>query len=413
MAGSSVRQLQLKLNSQTFSLNAAEIAVGISSQPLQVVGQSLYAARRLPFAGSVLFSEIDREPMTGQWRTVFGSSIIGASVFPGGELVTVGEAGDVFSVGPSELDSPGFKSTATAVVEPDPKTELPLRATRLFDGKIAVESLGPNPKLWLVGRGAQIAASFGIDKPLEAPPVEINAGLVLPLPGRLRLVSPTSGVSDAEEQLAPLEGGKTARWKSVERTSDKDLVALDSRGRLSLFQYRTEPVRNLAELVSKRVEGPCDTGLVVVGSRIAYDDGNGVMHFLDVATLEPVATHKLPAPAVGRPWTAGSLLVVETRDQQLAVYEASGPTKPLFVASVGGTGPCGPPALIHGRLVVANRDGTVIGIDPARGAVVARATIGQALSGGVLAVEGHPVVCTLDGSLCRVDSVLESPKQGP
>jgi outer membrane protein assembly factor BamB len=413
MAGSSVRQLQLKLNSQTFSLNAAEIAVGISSQPLQVVGQFLYAARRLPFAGSVLFSEIDREPMTGQWRTVFGSSILGASVFPGGEIVTVGEAGDVFSVGPSELDSAGFKSTATAVVEPDPKTELPLRATRLFDGKIAVESLGPNPRLWLVGRGAQIAASFGIDKPLEAPPVEINAGLVLPLPGRLRLVSPTSGVSDVEEQLAPLEGGKTARWKSVERISERDLVALDGRGRLSLFQYRTEPVRNLAELVSKKVEGPCDTGLAVVGSRIAYDDGNGVLHFLDAATLEPVAKQKLPAPAVGRLWTAGSLLVVETRDQQLAVYDASGPTKPLFVASVGGTGPAGPPALIHGRLVVANRDGTVIGIDPAQGAVLARAAIGQALSGGVIALEGRPVVCTIDGSLCRVDSVLESPKQGP
>jgi TolA-binding protein len=58
LAGSSVRQLQLKLNSQTFSLNAAEMAVGISSQPLQVVGQYLYAARRLPFAGSVFFSEI-------------------------------------------------------------------------------------------------------------------------------------------------------------------------------------------------------------------------------------------------------------------------------------------------------------------------------------------------------------------
>jgi outer membrane protein assembly factor BamB len=413
LAGSSVRQLQLKLNSQTFSLNAAEIAVGISSQPLQVVGQSLYAARRLPFAGSVFFSEIDREPMTGQWRTVFGSSVIGASVFPGGEIVTVGEAGDVFSVSQSELNAAGFKSTATAMVEPDPKTELPLRATRLFDGKIAVESLGPNPKLWLVGRGAQIAASFAIDKPLEAPPVEINAGLVLPLPGRLRLVSPASGVSDAEEQLAPLEGGKTARWKSVERISEKELVALDSHGRLSLFQYRTEPVRNLAELVSKKVEGPCDTGLAVVGSRIVYDDGNGVLHFLDATTLEPVATHKLPAPAVGRPWTAGSLLVAETRDQQLAVYDASGPTKPLFVASVGGTGPCGPPALIHGRLVVANRDGTVIGIDPAQGTVVARAAIGQALSGGVIAVEGHPVVCTIDGSLCRVDSVLESPKQGP
>jgi outer membrane protein assembly factor BamB len=116
---------------------------------------------------------------------------------------------------------------------------------------------------------------------------------------------------------------------------------------------------------------------------------------------------------VARPWTAGSLFVIETRDHQLVVYDASGPTKPLFAASVGSTGPSGPPALIRGRLVVANRDGTVIAIDPAQGTVVARAAIGQALSGGVVAIDGRPVVCTIDGSLCRVDSVLESPKKGP
>jgi hypothetical protein len=349
--------------------------------------------------------------MTGQWRTVFGSAIIGASVFGGGDVVTVGEAGDVFSLSAGDFDSGGFRSTATAVVEPDPKTELALRATRLSDGKIAVDSLGPNPKIWLIGRGAQIAASFAVEKPLEAAPVQINAGLVLPAPGRLRLVSPASGVPAAEDHLAPVEGVKTARWTSLERVSNQELVALDSHGRLSLFQYRTEPVHQLAEVVTKNLNGPCDSGLAVVASRVVYADAEGALHFLDASTLEPVATHKLPAPAVGRLWTAGSLVVVESRDQQLAVYDASGPTKPLFVAALGETGPSGPPALLRDRLIVAFRDGAVVAIDPVRGAVVARASVGEALSGGVVAVDGRPVVTTIDGSLCRVDSVLESPKK--
>ena len=413
MAGSSVRQLQLKLNSQTFSLNPAEIAVGISSQPLQVVGQYLYAARKLPFAASVFFSEIDREPMTGQWRTVFGSSLIAASVFPSGEIVTVGEAGDVFAVEPRELDAGGFKSSATSVIEPDPKTATPLRATRLHDGKIAVDCSGPNPNLWLVGLGGQLSGTIKLNKPLEAPPIEINAGLVLPLPGRLRLVSPTSGVPAAEEYLAPVEKGRSARWKSVERVSEKDLVALDSSGRLSLFQYRTDPDRNLAAVVSKQLEGPCDSGLAVVAGRVAYVDGDGVLHFLDVATLEPVARHKLPDLAVGRLWTIDSLLLVETRDHELAAFDGSGPTRSLFVTSLKDTGPSGRPALIQNRLIVANRDGTVVSIDPAHGTVVAQVALEHPLSGGVLAVEGRVVVSTIDGSLCRVDSLLERPRKAP
>jgi outer membrane protein assembly factor BamB len=410
MAGSSVRQLQLKLNSQTFSLNAAEMAVGISSQPLQIVGQYLYAARRLPFARSVFFSEIDREPMTGQWRTIFGSSIIGSSVFPGGEIVTVGEAGEVFSVGLPELPS-RFKSSATAAIEPDPKTTLPLRATRLSTGKIAVDCAAPKPTLWFVGPGGQLSGSFGLQKPLEAPPVELAAGLVLPLPGRLRLVSPTSGLAAAEDQLVPVERGKSAQWKSVERISDKGLVTLDSNGRLSRSQYRTEPVRNLAEVVSKQLEKASDTGLVVVGPRVAYGDVDGVLHFLDAETLEPVATHHLLAPAVGRLWFVDSLLLVEMRDHQLAVYDLRGPTKLLFVASLGQSGPSGPPAIIRDRLVVANRDGTILSLDPSSGTVVSRHPLDQPLSGGVMVVEGHPIVSTIDGTLCRVDSLIESPKK--
>ncbi len=414
MAGSSVRQLQLKLNSQTFSLNPAEIAVGISSQPLQVVGQFLYTARRLPFAGSVFFSEIDRELMTGQWRTVFGSSIIGTSVFPGGEIVTVGEAGDVFSTGLTELDSGGFKSSATASVEPDPKTELPLRATRLHSGKLAVESAGPKPTLWFIGPGGQLAGSFGIAKPLEAPPVVLGAGIVLPLPGRLRLVSPNSGVPAGEK--SSLRPSKEARRPAGNRSGGSRIRSWSpSTAGAGCRDSNIAPSRRRTWRKPSRRNWKNQATLVWWSSvrGVVYGDVDGVLHFLDAATLEPVATHKLPAGAVGRLLTAGPLLLVETRDHRLAAYDASGPTKPLFVASLGQTGPSGPPSVIHGRLVVANRDGTILGIDPVNGTVITRLAIAEQLSGGVLVVEGHAVVTTIDGSLCRVDSLLEPLKKAP
>ncbi len=216
----------------------------------------------------------------------------------------------------------------------------------------------------------------------------------------------------ADDQLAPVEGGKSAIWKSVARVSDNQLVALDSRGRLAVSQYRTDPVRSLAEVVSKNLDKPSDTGLAVAGSRIAYATDDGTLHFLDGATLEPVATQKLSSPAVGRLWTVGTIVLAETREHELAAYETSGTPKLLFVAALGDSGPAGPPALLGGRLIVGERDGTVVSVDPAKGTVIARVALEQPLAGGVLDVNGHPVVTTIDGSLCRVDAVLESPKKG-
>ena len=312
MAGSSVRQLQLKLNSQTFSLNSAEIAVGISSQPLQVVGQYLYAARRVPYAESVLFSEIDREPMTGQWRTVFGSSIIGSSVFRAGEIVTVGEAGEVFSTDPGELDASAFKSSASSFIKPDPKTDLPLRATRLHDGRIAVDSAGPTPTVWFVGPGGHISHSFPLEKPLDAPPVELAAGLVLPLPGRLRLVSPTSGMAAADDQLGRSRGASRpsgSRSHAYRTTSWSRSTAAAGSPFLSIA-----PIRSAAW---PRSSPKHSTNRATLGWP-SWDRGSstrpttGRLHFLDAATLEPVATHKLSSPAVGRLWTVGTDVLAET-----------------------------------------------------------------------------------------------------
>ena len=124
-------------------------------------------------------------------------------------------------------------------------------------------------------------------------------------------------------------------------------------------------------------------------------------------------TEHLPAPAVNRLWSVGSTVLVETRNHQLLSYEVSGSPKLQFHVPLGNTGPAGPPALVRGRLVVANRDGTLLALDPASGAVAARAVVGQPLSGGVISVGDHAVVASIDGTLYRVDSFLEQPKKSP
>jgi outer membrane protein assembly factor BamB/pSer/pThr/pTyr-binding forkhead associated (FHA) protein len=413
MAGSSLRRLQLKLNAQSFALDPVETAIGISSQPLQVVGQYVFAARRLPYASSVFFSQIDREPMVGQWRTILGSAVIGHLAGSGGDVVTVGEAGEVFSVSSTTIDKGGFKRTAAAAIDPPPGTKAPLRATRLDDNRLAVDCGGPKPTLWFVTPGGQLESSFALGVPLEAGPVRLSAGLVLPIPGRLRLVSPSSGLPEAEDYLAPVENKKAARWYAVARSGSSELLTADSRGRLAQLQFRTEPVRHLAELRFKNLERPLDVPFAVAGTRVAYASADGVFNVLDAETLDAVYSEKLPAPALSPLWPVGSTVVFETQNHELLCYELSGAPKLRFHVPLGKTGPCGAPASVGGRLIIANRNGTLRALNPSTGGIVAQTAVGQPLSGGVIAAGEHLVVAAIDGTLYRVDSFLEANNKHP
>ena len=406
MAGSSLRRLQLKLNAQSFFLDPAETAIGISSQPLQVVGQYLFAARRLPYASSVFFSQIDREPMAGQWRTIFGSSVIGHLAAKNGDVVAVGEAGEVFTVSPSAFDEGGFKRSAAVSLDPPAGTKTPLRATALDDGRLVVDCAAPRPTLWLIGPGGQLEGSFSPQAPLEAGPVRLAAGLVLPLPGRLHVTSATSGLPAGEDYVAPVESRNTARWMCLARVGQNSLLAADTQGRLTQVQFRGEPVRHLAEVRSKSSSRPLDVPFTVSQSRVVYADSDGTLNVLDSQTLDSVFSEKLPAPAVSRPWAVGSMVLVETRNHHLLCYELGGTPKLKFDVPLAGAGPAGPPALIRGRLVVANRDGTLLGIDPATGQIASKGSAGQPLSGGVISAGGHLVVASIDGTLYRIDSLL-------
>ena len=261
--------------------------------------------------------------------------------------------------------------------------------------------------------GGQLESSFALGVPLEAGPVRLSAGLVLPIPGRLRLVSPSSGLPEAEDYLAPVENKKAARWYAVARSGSNELLTADSRGRLAQLQFRTEPVRHLAELRFKNLERPLDVPFAVAGTRVAYASADGVFNVLDAETLDAVYSDKLPAPALSPLWPLGSTVVFETQNHELLCYELSGAPKLRFHVPLGKTGPCGAPALLGGRLIVANRNGTLRALNSSTGEIVSQTTVGQPLSGGVIAAGEHLVVAAIDGTLYRVDSFLEANNKHP
>jgi hypothetical protein len=351
--------------------------------------------------------------MVGQWRTIFGSSVIGHLAGTGGDIVALGEAGEVFTVSPAMFDSGGFKRSAAAALDPPAGTKTPLRATSLDDNRLSVDCGGPKPTLWLVTPGGQVESSFALSAPLEAGPARLDAGLVLPLPGRLRLVSPSSGLPEGQDYLAPVENKKAARWHAAARLSRNELLTVDSRGRLTQLQFRTEPVRHLAEVRFKNLDRPLDVPFAVAGSRVAYATPDGILNVLDAETLDAVSSDKLPAPPLSPLWKVGSTIVFETQNHQLLCYELNGSPKLRFAVRLGNTGPCGAPALVRGRLIVANRDGTVWALHPSTGEMTSQTSVGQPLSGGVISDEDRIVVASIDGTLYRLDSALEAKNKNP
>jgi outer membrane protein assembly factor BamB len=134
---------------------------------------------------------------------------------------------------------------------------------------------------------------------------------------------------------------------------------------------------------------------------------------LDADSLDAVYSDKLPAPALSPLWKVGSTIVFETQNHQLLCYELNGSPKLRFGVRLGKTGPCGAPALVRGRLIVANRDGTVWALNPATGEITSATSVGQPLSGGVISDDGRVVVASIDGTLYRLDSALQAKNKNP
>jgi len=79
MASNALRRFEIKTN--IIKLDPKQIAVGISTQSLQVIGQRMYLGRRSPYSGSVFFTQVEREEMTSHWRTVLGAKVLAWTVF--------------------------------------------------------------------------------------------------------------------------------------------------------------------------------------------------------------------------------------------------------------------------------------------------------------------------------------------
>jgi outer membrane protein assembly factor BamB len=401
MASSGLRRLSLKGGAA--KIDGPVLAEGILTQPMQAVGKTLYVGRKQPFSEAVLFTQADRDQMVSPWRTVLGAAPL--VVLPSGDgVLLLSEQGDIFRLSTREITAGGFRLEAQASLKLPERLTQPLSISPLAGDRLAVVASGATPTLWSLSRAGQVERELKLDAPLEANAAHLAGGLVLPYPGRLKLV-PTSGNTKVDDFQLPAGDDPIPRWKQLVELDETTLLALDANGRLSRIQHRTTPVAHLAEVADIALKHPVDVPAVLSEGKLHIADSGKSLQILDASTFEPRGRAELEGTPTALYVVSGRLFVV-TNETRVAAFTTDVPLREAWTVNLTAA-PAGPPLVVGGRHVLVDYSGTISVVKTETGVVESTISLGQPAAGGAVAAGELIVVPTIDGSLFRLEGALK------
>jgi outer membrane protein assembly factor BamB/pSer/pThr/pTyr-binding forkhead associated (FHA) protein len=405
LAVGALRKVQLKTD--VLQLDAQDkIAVGQSTQPMQMIGRNLYVGRQLAVGQAVHLTQADGELMQSNWKTVFGASILAANPGTDGQLVCVTEGGDTFLLSANEITTGGFRARSEQQLKlPDNMSE-PLQAVAVSEGRIAVWTNGPDGKLWVIGPSALAQAEVPLAQALDCPPIRFSGGALLPIPGRLKLAR--AGTPVCDDFLAPINTaneGPVRKWKHLIAVDDDTLFVIDSVGKMSKLQYRTGEKTFFQTVSSVDFPQPIDVAPTLHKGKLLTADAAGTMHVTDVTAGE-TRDVALGGPASKPLWVAEHLLLAEVARQKLIAFDVTQPKQPLWTLNLAGVGLVGKPLLVGNTLIAVQQSGDVLRIDAKTGQVEKKLALGQVATNGPLRLGNLLIVLTADGSLQHVESFV-------
>ena len=413
MATDSLRKLEVK--QRTVNLDPESTAEGISTQPLQRIGESLYMARRQIFTYASFLSKIDRTSLTGFWRTVVGGEVKVLIPRDNGTAVCVTETGHVFRITERELaPTDGGDASATFMIEPSLTLKLPdgmdrgLFATPLPNSKTAVCAGGEDSRIWILSATGQLERQVRVSEALEVAPEPMERGLIAAVPGKLRLVGRPSGSARVQDFIAPVEQGTELHWNHVLTLGEDQALALDNQQRLFRIQYRKTPVSHLAAVSTLTLDSPVDARPAIDQNRIFMADAAGNLTVMDAESFETVATTALGGPATNAVWVDGATVFVEIGSAKLMALNLNDGLKPLWSLDLAGGGLSGAPTRVGEQYIVSERTGRVSTLNAASGAVEGTLELNQPLNGSVIQIGSRMFAMTLDGTMYRLSSKAPS-----
>lgn len=439
MASTGLRKFQLTKTS--LLREGPTLATGAVSQPMQTLGDALYVARRLRHSRAVYVTEAERQRMVGEWQAAVGGAVLACTSGPETGPLCVTSAGDVFRMSPEKLasgglelqsvgslvsdevskpvtdkpaeppaaadqpiDNKGAKKAPAPAQKPAPRAAAadplqPLRATRLTDGSVAVWRGGPVPKLFHVG-GATPVRTQPLTEALEADPIQLAGGWMLPLSGKLRLAFRTG--KPVHDWIAEIGAGRTSRWRWLLRVDDKYAIAVNSLGRVSRVQVTETDPPHVAEVSHWDAGVPIDSPVVLTPAGIVLVDIEGRRVLLDSSSLEPLESQNLPLKGV-RLFSADARLFQESEGEVVCFDAVAGvrELKPVWKLPLSRTRLAGPPIQRNDETLIALEDGLVLFLDAA-GAEKRRLNLDITLGMGPTLTANRVIVGAVDGSVYQV-----------
>lgn len=407
MASRTLRKLQLLADA--IEADSKVIELGMASQPLQQIGKQIYVGSRQPYTNALTLFQADRDQLTSQWQVVLGGKLLSTGMSADQEgLVTVSESGDVFRVNESQLQAGGFLTNSTVRIKVPEGLTTPLAATSSESGRIDVWCGEPAPQMWVINRIGQIERNFPLPGVLDAAPARMGQFIALPLPGRVHLLSQDGSAAGVQDFSVPQGDDKQFGWRELVTVDESSLVGVAHNGQLHLLRLQESPKPFLNEAGSFDLGAAIDFNVALADGQIAAAVGKRLT-LMDASTLEPLSDVQLEGPVSNDVWMQENLIFTEVEGSKLLCYSIEDTLTQNWSIELGQSSLAGVPAIDGTTVVIALQDGTMIAADVQTGDVLSKQTVGQALSSGPQKTTSNLIVATVDGSLVRVGSILDSP----
>ena len=384
-----------------------------SSQPPVQIGEKFYLGRQGAFSSAVTLSETDPLTMRGTWSLTLGAKIIATTRAAGQPVVCLNEEGLVFRVQMQDIAKGGFHVESTAALPLPKGTKDPLRAVVLPDGGIVAAGGSEKGMLWFINAAGQLERTVRLPSALQADPIVMGDGVVVPLKGRLRYLNIKGEGAVVEDFQLPFAAEKDPpSWLQIAALNPRQLVALTSDGKLMTIASKTGGSRAyLAKEEQSSIQAKLQPGFAVHQGSIIVADAKGTIHVLNSTTLQADAAAPSGASRVNALWVAEGYLFAETDrtvgnrvERHLQFYSLSNGLKRMWEQKlVGNAGLAGPPKAEGGQILIAQRNGHLAWIDPANGQPKKTVDVADAITDAPAPAGGSFIVPTLDGSLLLIN----------
>lgn len=401
--GASSAFRRFELGADSIHMDANAIAAGIASQKLQQIGDQFFVGRKAPFHDAVVFSSVDRDRMVSPWRIVLGAQFHEVAASKDGGLVAISEAGHVVTLGVDRLRQGGFDLKSAVELPLPTRVSQRLVTSTLHDGRLFLAANGDQSAIWIIGTAGQLEFStkLGKGETVQAAGVLVDEGLIVPLPGKLKLLQLSSGKKPVQDWLAPVGDKPAAPWKHLLRLESDEILACNSEGLLQRIQVRTADVAHLAESAKLQLETPVNVTPAIQGDFLLTALASGQVQLLNWRTFDQDGKRDFAAPVRGT-WAVGTTWLVWGGDGKLHSV-SSGRDLPIrWSLDLKGVELAGGPLLDANQIWLAARDGTVIVAD-ADGKELRRIQVPQALSMGIRKFGEGLFATAIDGAFYRVN----------